>query len=96
MIEFAELAGGPVPEGGGIRVTGRCHSGPIHVGDTFTELVHANGRTERISLCVKEIVIYGRVIDTLDKGVSARLLLAGGSTVTPRALLRGSPAPLNT
>jgi hypothetical protein len=90
-IEFAELGGGPVPDGnGGIRLSGRCYKGPIRVGDFFTEARGGGGKHD-IALRVGAVIYHGELIADLVKGQSAEIVLTGQGfqVVTAGVRLRG-------
>ena len=72
------------------RVSGRCYSGPIDVGDVFSavyELVvqpkgeeygpSLRSKSQLVDIEVKAITAYGRSLSTLDTGMTAELLLSG-------------------
>ncbi|RZQ60747.1 SMI1/KNR4 family protein [Amycolatopsis suaedae] len=79
---FAVL-GPAVPDAGGVRVPGRCHAGPVRVGDRFA---YADGLA--VSLRVESISCYGRSVPELDAGVSAELVLSGDGELAPGVHLR--------
>jgi hypothetical protein len=81
-------------------VTGRCYQGPIHVGDLFvvarqqqTTEVSEGSDARAVRLTIKAIAAYGRSLEILDSGLTARLELAGaGATaVRHRDILSGPP-----
>ncbi|CAM4014637.1 hypothetical protein KIPE111705_36275 [Kibdelosporangium persicum] len=89
-IEFAELGSGPVADGNGVRITGRCYKGPVRVGDFFTEARGGGGKHD-IALKVSAIVYHGEFLAEMVKGQSADIVLAGHGfeRVTSGVRLRG-------
>ncbi|WP_125728700.1 hypothetical protein [Kibdelosporangium aridum] len=89
-IEFAELGGGPVADGNGVRITGRCYKGPIRVGDFFTEARGGGGKFD-VALKVNAVVYHGEFFNEMVKGQSAEIVLTGNGfeRVTAGVRLRG-------
>ncbi len=75
-IEFAELRGDPAVSGADVRVAGRCYSGPVRLGDVFTQVATADDRRET-ALRVDQVLIYGGPSDELDPGLTAEIALSG-------------------
>jgi hypothetical protein len=89
-VEFAELGGGPVADGNGVRINGRCYKGPIRVGDFFTEARSGGGKHD-VALKVIAVVYHGEFFTEMVKGQSADIVLAGNGfeRVTAGVRLRG-------
>ena len=89
-VEFAELGGGPMVNGNGITVSGRCYRGPIKVGDFFTE-ARARGSKFDVALRVGAVIYHGQPIGEMVKGQSADIILTGHGLqiVTAGVRLRG-------
>jgi hypothetical protein len=89
-VEFAELGTGPMTDGHGIRISGRCYRGPIRVGDFFTE-ARGGGAKHDIALRVGAVIYQGELIAELVKGMSADIFLTGQGfqLVTAGVRLRG-------
>lgn len=82
---FAELGGTSSASADGIVVAGRCWEGPIKVGDEFTRSESFDaGDATPVSLTVTSIQFYGKLVDSLAAGDTAKLTLAGD--VRPAAL----------
>jgi len=71
-------------------VTGRCHEGPLGLGDAFIRHQHPDerGQTE-IHLTITKIEMYRLNVQQLDRGVTAQLTLTGdgGPTLVPDSVL---------
>lgn len=76
-IEFAELRGDPERREGVLVAAGRCHLGPIRVGDRFTSLVDHKGVEHCVELGVVDIGMYGQYVLEIDPVVSGELFLTG-------------------
>lgn len=84
-LAFAELGGTPSASADGVVVAGRCWEGPIEVGDEFAQSESFDGDDSTpLSLTVTSIQFYGKQVDSLSTGETAKLTLAGD--VRPAAL----------
>ena len=75
------------------RVGGRCWSGTLRVGDTFTEVRSRRG-TAAARLIVKSIELYGSPVDELETGLTAWITLSGdgGELLVEDAEIATSPS----
>lgn len=67
---------------GRIVAAGRCWKGPIPLGTTFTAIAtpQSDGTLANTGSCLliaEEISLYGRLVDELDEGLTARIVLVG-------------------
>ena len=92
LIEFAELRGDPDRRDGLLVAAGRCHVGPIRVGDRFTVLVDRRGVEHDVDLGVLDIGMYGGFVYEIDPVVSGELFMTGDVDIeiVAGATLRGS------
>jgi hypothetical protein len=79
MVEFG--VHGRIDEADGVRVIGRCFTGPICVGTVFRRMrryLDADEPAEMsVALQVVEIHAYGHSLDTIDEGMTGALVLSG-------------------
>lgn len=79
------IAGDVDPDGGRLGrlvVAGRCWKGPIPVGTVFTTIATLQpdgswATASSGSLTVEEISLYGHLVDELDEGLTASIVLIG-------------------
>jgi hypothetical protein len=74
-----------------ITVAGRCHRGPIHLGDLFDVVFHRDGTSQPVELRVVQLEAYRRTLDSIDEGLTASIVLEGSGVahVTADTILHG-------
>ncbi len=76
---------------GHVEVVGRCYRGWLGLATVFTERHPADGAADPVLLEVVRIEAYGHLLESLDEGMTARLVLAGdGSRPTVGSVLRAT------
>jgi hypothetical protein len=80
-------------------VSGRCYKGPLSVGDTFLSVISLGPTGDRldsqpVKLKIQEMIAYGREMDQIDEGLTAKIKLAGesGELVSQQSVLSTSSA----
>lgn len=62
---------------GSFAVSGRCYTGSLTVGDSFTRFVSKSGAVVRGRWSIAKITAYRKTIHEIQAGLTAKLVLRG-------------------